>query len=41
MSVNINNSKSNKGVISFKYKSLDQLERLVKNYKIKFLIIHS
>ena len=36
MSVNINNSKSNRGVISFKYKSLDQLERLVKIIKSNF-----
>tara|TARA_Y100001954_G_C15689035_1_gene541757 strand:- start:152 stop:1006 length:855 start_codon:yes stop_codon:yes gene_type:complete len=36
MSVNITNSKSNRGVISFKYKSLDQLERLVKIIKSNF-----
>ncbi len=36
MSVNINNSKSNTGIISFKYKSLDQLERLVKIIKSNF-----
>ncbi len=36
MSVNINNSKNNTGIISFKYKSLDQLERLVKIIKSNF-----
>ena len=40
MRVILNNKKNNSGTLTFEYKGIDQLDRLIKCYKKKLLIIY-